>query len=100
MEKPEYHIFVCASFRVSGEMQGACHKKGAVNLIQHLENEIIDRGLNAMVSSAGCLKMCTKGPVMVVYPGGHWFGEVTTDKIDEILDLMEEGGDPETLALS
>lgn len=90
MDKPDYHIFVCNSFRVGGDPQGTCNRKNAVDLLQYLENEIVDRGLNAMVSSTGCLKMCEKGPVCVVYPGGWWYGEVTESKLDEILDAMEE----------
>lgn len=91
MQKPEHHIFVCNSYRISGEPQGICNKKGAANFLQYIENEILDRGLDAMVSSTGCLKICEKGPVMIVYPGGWWYGGVDEDKIDEILDALEEG---------
>lgn len=90
MDKPQYHVFVCNSFRLSGEPQGICNKKGAVSLLQHLETEIIDRDLNAMVTSTGCLKACTKGPVMVVYPDGWWYGELDAGKLDVILDAMEK----------
>ena len=54
MEKPEYHIFVCNSFRVAGDPQGVCNRKDAVSLLQILEEEVGDRGLDAMVSSTGC----------------------------------------------
>ena len=91
MQKPEFHILVCNSFRLSGEPQGVCNRKGAANLLQVLENEIADRGLDAMVSSTGCLKVCEKGPVMVVYPQGLWYGGVDEDRIDEILDGLAEG---------
>ena len=90
MNKPKYHIFVCNSFRVSGEPQGVCNKKGAVDLLQTLQDEIVDRNLDAMVSSTGCLKICEKGPVMVVYPQEWWYTEVDEDKLDEILDAMDE----------
>jgi (2Fe-2S) ferredoxin len=90
MKKPEFHIFVCNSFRLNGEPQGVCHKKGAVDLLGYLENEIIDRGLNALVSSTGCLKCCEHGPAMVVYPAGWWYDEVDTGKLDKILDALEE----------
>lgn len=100
MQKPDHHIFVCNSFRVGGDPQGTCNRKDATGLLQYLEEEIIDRGLNAMVSSTGCLKMCEKGPVMVVYPDAAWYGEVTQEKIDEILDAMEEGSPAESLLLS
>ncbi len=91
MDKPDYHILVCNSFRLSGAPQGVCNKKGAPDLLQYLENEIIDRGLNAQVSSTGCLKVCTKGPAMVVYPQGWWYGEVTEEKLDVILEALEQG---------
>ena len=100
MEKPDYHIFVCNSFRVGGDPQGTCNRKDATGLLQYLEGEIIDRGLDALVSSTGCLKLCEKGPVMVVYPAGWWYTELTEEKIDAILDCLEEGQPAETLALA
>ena len=97
MEKPAYHIFVCNSFRVSGDPQGVCNRKDAVSLLQFLESEIVDRELDAMVSSTGCLKQCEKGPIMVVYPQGWWYTEVTEAKADQILDALEDGEPVEDL---
>lgn len=93
MKKPEHHIFVCGSFRVAGEAQGFCHKKGSHGLLQYIENEIADRGLaNVSVSSTGCLKVCDRGPAMVIYPANWWFGKVESESVvDEILDCLEEG---------
>ncbi len=96
MEKPQYHFFVCASFRAGKEPQGVCHKKGAIELMRYLEEEAGDRSLDVMVSSAGCLKLCERGPAMVLYPQGIWYGEVTPDKIDAILDGIESGSIPES----
>jgi (2Fe-2S) ferredoxin len=101
MKKPEHHIFVCASFRMSGAPQGVCNKKGAGSLLQYLENELSDRGMdNVTVSMTGCLKLCDKGPVMVIYPQNSWYGEVTESKIDEILDALEEGNPVDTYLIS
>jgi (2Fe-2S) ferredoxin len=91
MNRPEHHIFVCASFRAGGEQQGVCGNKGATDLLGYIENEIIDRGLDAMVTSTGCLNLCEKGPVLIVYPAGDWYGEVDEAKADAILDALEEG---------
>lgn len=93
MEKPKHHIFVCASFRFSGEPQGVCHKKGAGDFLGYIENELIDRGLAGVsVSSTGCLKACDRGPIMVIYPENYWYGGVESeDIIDEILDAFEDG---------
>ncbi len=91
MEKPEYHILVCCSFRGT-EAKGKCIKKDALNFIPYIEEELSDRGMNAMVSSTGCLKLCEEGPIMVVYPQGTWYGGVSSQEIiDEILDALENG---------
>lgn len=100
MQKPKYHMFVCNSFRLSGEPQGVCNRKGAPSLMGYLESEIIDRDLDAMVSSTGCLKLCDRGPIMVIYPQGWWYGEVDEGKLDEILDALEEDKPVESLLLT
>lgn len=93
MKKPDKHIFVCASFRMSGDPQGVCHKKGSASLIQYLEQELSDRGLAGItVSSTGCLKVCDRGPAMVIYPDNVWYGKVEDEAaIDEIIDAIENG---------
>lgn len=99
MQKPEYHIMICNSYRTNGEPKGVCNKKDAATLPQYLEEEIIDRGIDAMISTTSCFKMCEKGPVMVVYPQGWWYGEVDEEKIDTVLDALEEGEPVEELML-
>jgi len=91
MDKPDYHIFVCNSFRMSGEPQGICNKKAGPALLQYIEEEVLDRGLDAMISATGCLKVCDRGPAIVIYPQNYWYGNVDEEAIDAILDALEEG---------
>ena len=91
MKKPDYHILVCNSFRVAGDAQGYCNKSGAVDMVQYLMEECDDRGLDATTSTTGCLNVCSQGPIMVVHPNNFWYGGVTEERIDEILDALEEG---------
>jgi (2Fe-2S) ferredoxin len=91
MKKPAYHILVCNSYRISGEAQGACNKKGAAQFIQYIMEGAADRGLDVAVSSTACLNVCAQGPVMVVHPNNFWYGGITEDAIDEILDALENG---------
>lgn len=101
MEKPTHHILVCASFRVAGEAKGACNKKGSTGLLPYLEEEILSRGLDALVCATGCMKLCDDGPVMVVYPENHWYGKVESEgAVDAILDALEHGGLCEEYALA
>ncbi len=90
MKKPTFHILVCNSYRIAGAAQGACNKKNAPAMIQYLTEGIADRGLDALVSSTGCLNVCAQGPVVVVHPQNVWYGGVESDEImDEILDALE-----------
>ncbi len=68
-----------------------CNKKKAVSLLQYLSDEIISRGIDAMVSSTGCLKVCEKGPVLIVQPDNIWYGQMNEERIDALLDGIEEG---------
>jgi (2Fe-2S) ferredoxin len=100
MEKPKHHVFVCGSFRVAGDPKGICHKKDSSALVQYLETEVNDRGLDGVtVSSAGCLKLCEQGPLIVVYPEGHWYGKMNEERIDEMLDALAEGKPAEALLI-
>ena len=92
MEKPKHHLFVCAGFRADGETKGMCNKKGSTSLLPYIENEILDRGLNAQITGTGCMKACDHGPVMVIYPRGIWYGKVDNEEaVDAVLDALEEG---------
>lgn len=89
MKKPTFHILVCNSYRISGDAQGACNKKNSPELIQYITEEAADRGLDVTVSSTGCLNVCAQGPIMVVHPNNYWYGLVTKEAVDEILDALE-----------
>ena len=100
MKKPDVHFLVCNSFRVVGDAQGYCNKKGATDMVQYLIDECNDRGMDAVVSTTACLNVCSQGPVMVVHPNNLWYGGITTDRIDEILDALEEGNAVEEYLIS
>jgi len=100
MKKPTYHILVCNSYRIAGDAQGACNKKSAPALIQYIMESAADRGLDVAVSSTGCLNVCAQGPIMVVHPNNHWYGAVTEDAVDEILDCLEAGEAAEKYLIS
>ena len=43
-------------------------------------------------NEAGCLDQCEKGPVVVIYPQGIWYGGVTPDDVPRIVDETLLGG--------
>ncbi|HEX3014949.1 MAG TPA: 2Fe-2S ferredoxin [Desulfobacteria bacterium] len=94
MVKPKRHIFVCTSSRPSGQQKGFCYSRGGVDLMMNFMEEIEERGLGGevMVTNTGCLGLCEKGPIVIVYPDNVWYGGVTADDVEEILDEHIEGG--------
>jgi len=93
MTKPKHHVFLCASFRMTGAPQGVCAKGGSPELLQYLEEEIANRGLAGVsVTSTSCLRVCDRGPAAVVYPENWWFSHINSEEaIDAILDSIESG---------
>jgi len=101
MNIPIHHLFVCASFRANGEQQGVCHKKDSISLLSYLQNEIQDRMMNGIeVCVTGCMNQCTMGPVIVDYPSGNTYGNISEQAIDAILDAFEAGGVAEEYLVS
>jgi predicted metal-binding protein len=52
-------ILVCNSYRVAGDAQGACNKKGATSMLQYISEEAADRGLDVVVTTTACLNVCS-----------------------------------------
>ncbi len=90
MNTPKHHLFICGSIRANGEPNGVCYNKESIALLSYLQSEVQDRMLEGVeVSMTGCLNMCTRGPVLIDYPAGHYYGKVDEAKIDDILDAIE-----------
>ncbi|NPV54191.1 MAG: NADH-quinone oxidoreductase subunit NuoF [Firmicutes bacterium] len=64
-----------------------CLASGAKNLEKRLEEEIEQNGLAGKVrlTEAGCLGLCEKGPILLVYPGGILYAGVEAGDITEIV---------------
>ncbi len=87
MNKPEKHIFVCTSSRMTGVAKGFCHTKGALEIIQKFSEKLEEEDItDVMISNTGCFGICEKGPIVVVYPDNVWYGTVTADDVDEIVE--------------
>ncbi|MFZ3172886.1 MAG: 2Fe-2S ferredoxin [Carboxydocellales bacterium] len=96
MIKPKYHLLVCTSSRPNGQQKGFCHSKQAGNILEAFMEEIQDRDLGGevFVSNTGCLGLCEKGPIVIVYPDNVWYGAVSSEDVEEIMDQHIEGGKP------
>ncbi|WP_346354112.1 2Fe-2S ferredoxin [Azotosporobacter soli] len=96
MEKPKRHIFVCTSSRINGQQKGYCHAKAGVEIVSRFMEEIeeCELGGEVFVSNTGCFGICEKGPIVVIYPDNIWYGSVTPDDVERIIEQHIEGGEP------
>ncbi|PKM68353.1 MAG: 2Fe-2S ferredoxin [Firmicutes bacterium HGW-Firmicutes-2] len=93
MNLPKHHIFVCSSARLTGEIKGFCAQNEGLEILENFVEEVQERELDGdmMVTNTGCLGMCSMGPIVIVYPEGTWYGKVTADDVEEIMDALESG---------
>jgi (2Fe-2S) ferredoxin len=96
MVSPKYHIFICTSCRINGVQKGFCFSKDSVDIVQRFMEEVDDRGLSGdvMITNTGCFGICDKGPIAVIYPEGVWYGNLTDDDVETIIEQHIEGGEP------
>jgi (2Fe-2S) ferredoxin len=101
MEKPKHHIFVCSSSRLTGEIKGFCAQNEGLEILENIVEEVQDRSLDAdiMVTNTGCLGLCSMGPIVMIYPEQTWYGKVTPDDVEDIMDALEEGSQVERLII-
>jgi (2Fe-2S) ferredoxin len=90
----ECHLFVCCNQRDAKHPRGCCDPAGQEALKDKFKTELKKRKLGPLyrVNSAGCLDQCENGPVVVLYPQAIWYGGVTPDDVERILDETVIGG--------
>ncbi|WP_410495335.1 2Fe-2S ferredoxin [Cellulosilyticum sp. ST5] len=96
MVQSKYHVFICTSCRINGQQKGFCHSKNSVGIVERFMEEIEDRGLSGdvVINNTGCFGICDKGPIVVVYPEGAWYGNVSEDDVERIVEEHFENGRP------
>jgi len=87
MYKYKKHIFICENIRDEGSAKPSCARHGGTELKEKFKNRISELGLSSTirVNSAGCLGACKHGPVAVVYPQGTWYGKLTLENVEQII---------------
>ena len=92
----ERHLFICVNERSEGDPRGCCVSRGSQEIAAAFKKRLYARGLKRVVraNKAHCLDQCARGAALVVYPEGVWYGNVTLDDVDEIIEQHILGGKP------
>ena len=87
MGRFQKHIFVCINERPKDHPKGCCLHKGSAEVREKFKEELQKLGLAPIVraNNAGCLDACEYGVSVVVYPEGIWYGGVTVNDVEEIV---------------
>ncbi|MDP9148084.1 MAG: (2Fe-2S) ferredoxin domain-containing protein [Acidobacteriota bacterium] len=95
MPKFQKHIFVCLNQREPGHPRGCCDPTGQGELQRLFKAKLAQRGIKMVrANKSGCLDQCELGPTVVVYPEAVWYGRVTPEDVDEIIESHIVGGCP------
>ncbi|HIS04909.1 MAG TPA: NADH-quinone oxidoreductase subunit NuoF [Candidatus Fimenecus stercoravium] len=75
------HVLVCGGT--------GCTSSNSPAIIEALEKEIADRGLQEEIKvvRTGCFGLCALGPIMIVYPEGCFYSQV---KVSDVPEIVEE----------
>jgi (2Fe-2S) ferredoxin len=93
MPNPSIQILVCLNERPPDAPKPSCAHRGSLAVYNRFRDRVRDLGLrdSVMVTRTGCLKHCSQGITVAVWPLNHWYRSVTLDDIDDILNAATQG---------
>jgi (2Fe-2S) ferredoxin len=87
LDRAQWHLFLCLGPDCAPMEEGLA-------MWDFLKRRCAELKLPVMRTKAGCLRVCTGGPWLLIYPEGTWYGALTPERCERILQEHVRGGRP------
>jgi len=93
MPHPHVQILVCLNERPPDAPKPCCSLRGSLAVYHRFKDRVRELGMRdrVMVTRTGCLKHCSRGITVAVWPYNLWYSGVTVADVDEILTTTVAG---------
>ncbi|MEI8213231.1 MAG: ferredoxin [Planctomycetota bacterium] len=88
------HVFLCAGENCCSRDTGAASWNKLKNLLKERQLSLSSAPNACYRTKVQCLRVCQGGPILVVYPEGLWYGQMTEDRIERFIEEQLIQGRP------
>ncbi|MCB4427239.1 (2Fe-2S) ferredoxin domain-containing protein [Synechococcus sp. MU1643] len=90
MQRISHHLLLCATAtqaKCCDSALGAQTWNELKSVVRELNLENTERPEGIVLrSKADCLRVCERGPILLVWPDGIWYADVSPDRIKRIVE--------------
>ncbi len=98
MQRVSHHLLLCATAtkaKCCDSELGAQTWNELKSVVRELNLENTERPEGIVLrSKADCLRVCERGPILLVWPDGIWYADVSPDRIKRIIEQHIIGQQP------